>query len=241
MAAVSSALAYRSAPAASRRSMAPCAWFISLLGGSAHAAGASDEHHERARRSGMRTNVNTSGGSRISVRRSADAADHMAAVSVGAAERVDVLYVGRPRRDLAAVLGAAAMKGAGAAGSAAREAGACGRRSLGDNELVALLLGTGVRERSALVVAQDVLDVAGGVRGLGARSRRRAARVPGVGAPRAARLLAAVELGRRAVASDVGERPQLRRRPRSARYLLPRYGGHRGRALWRGAARREAA
>ena len=30
--------------------------------------------------------------------------------------------------------------------------------SLGDNELVAVLLGTGVRARNALAVAQDVLD-----------------------------------------------------------------------------------
>ena len=81
--------------------------------------------------------------------------------------------------------------------------------SLGDNELVALLLGTGVRSRSALTVAQDVLERAGGVRGLARVGADDLRRVSGVGGSRAARLLAAVELGRRVIRSDVGERPRL--------------------------------
>ena len=77
--------------------------------------------------------------------------------------------------------------------------------SLGDNELVALLLGTGVRARSALTVAQDVLERAGGVRGLARVGADDLRRVSGVGGSRAARLLAAVELGRRVIRSDVGD------------------------------------
>ena len=38
--------------------------------------------------------------------------------------------------------------------------------ALGDNELVALVLGTGTRSRGALVVAQNVIAMAGGVPGL---------------------------------------------------------------------------
>jgi DNA repair protein RadC len=102
-----------------------------------------------------------------------------------------------------------------------------GVTSLGDNELVALLLGTGVRGRSALTVAQDVIDTAGGVAGLLRITADELRRVSGVGAPRAARLLAAVELGRRAVASQGDERPRFKKPSDIGRYLLPLYGGYR--------------
>ena len=102
-----------------------------------------------------------------------------------------------------------------------------GVTSLGDNELVALLLGTGVKGRSALTVAQDVLDAAGGVVGLLRTTADELRGVSGIGAPRAARLLAAVELGRRAVASQGHERPQFKKPSDIGRYLLPLYGGYR--------------
>jgi DNA repair protein RadC len=102
-----------------------------------------------------------------------------------------------------------------------------GVTSLGDNELVALLLGTGVRGRSALTVAQDVIDTAGGVAGLLRITADELRRVSGVGAPRAALLLAAVELGRRAVASQGDERPRFKKPSDIGRYLLPLYGGYR--------------
>ncbi|MBA3271987.1 MAG: DNA repair protein RadC [Acidobacteria bacterium] len=102
-----------------------------------------------------------------------------------------------------------------------------GATSLGDNELVALLLGTGIKTRPVLVVAQDVLDRAGGVAGLMRMTADELRGVAGVGAPRAARLLAAVELGRRAVASRGEERPRFKQPSDIGRYLLPLYGGHR--------------
>ena len=115
----------------------------------------------------------------------------------------------RGRRCLAGA-GARRCEGAGAAGSSAREAARAGVGSLGDNELVALLLGTGVRARSALTVAQDVLERAGGVRGLRADWRRRTA--ARVGRRRAAR--GATAGGGRArtpcrSAAMLGERPRL--------------------------------
>jgi DNA repair protein RadC len=102
-----------------------------------------------------------------------------------------------------------------------------GVTSLGDNELVALLLGTGVRGRSALTVAQDVIETAGGVAGLLRITADELRRVSGVGAPRAALLLAAVELGRRAVASQGAARPRFTKPSDIGRYLLPLYGGYR--------------
>ena len=102
-----------------------------------------------------------------------------------------------------------------------------GVSALGNNELVALLLGTGTRARSALMVAQDVLDASGGVRGLTQITADELTRVVGVGQPRAARLLAAVELGRRVITSDSAVRQRLGTPREVGDYLLPRYGGYR--------------
>jgi DNA repair protein RadC len=100
-----------------------------------------------------------------------------------------------------------------------------GARALGDNELVALVLGTGTRSRGALMVAQDVIAAAGGVPGLVRIALDELDRVPGVGASRAARVLAAVELGRRTLFGAGDERPQMRGTRDLVAYLLPRYGG----------------
>jgi len=65
-------------------------------------------------------------------------------------------------------------------------------------ELLAILLGTGCRGRDALAVAGDLLArTDGSLRRLGARPGAELARVPGVGRAKAARLLAALEIGRR--------------------------------------------
>jgi DNA repair protein RadC len=100
-----------------------------------------------------------------------------------------------------------------------------GAMALGDNELVALVLGTGTRARGALLVAQDVIAMAGGVPGLLRIALDELDRIPGVGASRAARLLAAVELGRRTLFGEGDERPQMRSTKDLVAYLLPRYGG----------------
>lgn len=100
-----------------------------------------------------------------------------------------------------------------------------GAMALGDNELVALVLGAGTRSRGALVVAQDVIAIAGGVPGLVRLGIEELDCVPGVGASRAARLLAAVELGRRTLFGDGEERPLMRSSRDLAEYLSPRYGG----------------
>jgi DNA repair protein RadC len=65
-------------------------------------------------------------------------------------------------------------------------------------ELVAILLGTGTSERDAVAVAAEVLASGGGsLRALARRPAGVLARVPGVGAAKAARLAAALELARR--------------------------------------------
>jgi DNA repair protein RadC len=100
-----------------------------------------------------------------------------------------------------------------------------GAEALGDNELIALVLGAGTRSRGALVVAHDVMRVAGEAQGLLRIGIDELCRVPGVGQSRASRLLAAVELGRRALFGDRGERPQMLSTKDVVEYLAPRYAG----------------
>jgi DNA repair protein RadC len=102
-----------------------------------------------------------------------------------------------------------------------------GVAALGDNELVALLLECGTRARSAMTVAADILAAADGLNGLSKLGLDELIRVDGVGRSRAARFLAAVELGRRVIAAPALERPRLHTPTEVARHLMPLYGGHR--------------
>ena len=101
-----------------------------------------------------------------------------------------------------------------------------GAEALGDNELLALLLGAGTRGRGALDVANDLLAVGGGLRGLTRLGRDELACAPGVGEARAARVLAAIELGRRSLWRDPDERPQFGTPREVAAFLLPQFGSH---------------
>lgn len=98
-----------------------------------------------------------------------------------------------------------------------------GAAALGDNELLAIVLGQGHANASALDLANTVL-AAGGLRGLVRVDHGTLRKVPGIGAARAAQVLAAVELGRRTL-SRLGEpRPQLSSPRAVAEFLLPQFG-----------------
>jgi DNA repair protein RadC len=99
-----------------------------------------------------------------------------------------------------------------------------GAAALGDNELVALVLGSGSGHAGALVVANEVLQARGGLHGLVRSVYDDLARVAGIGAAKAARLIAALELGRRTLAHAPGARVQLRNPREAAAYLLPAFG-----------------
>jgi DNA repair protein RadC len=99
-----------------------------------------------------------------------------------------------------------------------------GVRSLGDNELVALVLGSGCRRRGALAVANELLAQRGGVHGLVQASCDDLARVDGVGRARAAQVVAAIELGRRTLARAPSARVQLRTPTEAAAFLMPSFG-----------------
>jgi DNA repair protein RadC len=72
-----------------------------------------------------------------------------------------------------------------------------GAGPLSDGELIALLLGTGRRGQSALSLAHDLLKATGGIDGLGKSPAAVLTLLPGMGAAKTARILAACELGRR--------------------------------------------
>ena len=75
---------------------------------------------------------------------------------------------------------------------------AVGPTALTGQELVAIVLGTGCAGRDALAVAGDVLARAdGSLRRLATRPLAEVARIAGVGRSKAARVAAALELGRR--------------------------------------------
>jgi DNA repair protein RadC len=83
-----------------------------------------------------------------------------------------------------------------------------GVASLSDAELIALLLGTGSQLMPVAVLAAQLLERAGGLRGLARSSLAELEAVPGIGSSKASRLLAALELGVR-----VQSQPFLRARP----------------------------
>jgi DNA repair protein RadC len=101
-----------------------------------------------------------------------------------------------------------------------------GAHALGDNELVALVLGHGRAGASALATANRLLTAAGGVRGLTRVHGRQLQRIPGIGAAQASRVLAAVELGRRTLLVDVEDRPRFVTASAMAQFLLPRFGAY---------------
>lgn len=72
-----------------------------------------------------------------------------------------------------------------------------GKAVLSDSELLAILLGTGLRSKSAISLARDLLKEAGGLRKLARWSLEDYTRLPGVGKAKAIRIIAAFEIGRR--------------------------------------------
>lgn len=99
-----------------------------------------------------------------------------------------------------------------------------GATALGDNELLAVVLGHGRANASALDLANAVLAGTGGIERIARAGYDELRRIPGIGAARAAQIVAAVELGRRTLSRSGRERVQITS-PRSlADMLLPLYG-----------------
>jgi len=95
-----------------------------------------------------------------------------------------------------------------------------GVAALSDAELLALVLGSGLPGKSARQIAEAVLFEGGGLKSLCQHYPQELCRIPGVGKARAAQILAALELSRRAH-HQVDRRPRLKSPEEIYRHLLP--------------------
>lgn len=100
-----------------------------------------------------------------------------------------------------------------------------GATSLGDNELLAIVLGGGTAGTGALSLANVVLATAGGLQGLLRMTPDDLRGISGVGAARSAQILAALELGRRSLVRKPPARAQIGSPRDIVAFLLPEYGG----------------
>jgi DNA repair protein RadC len=99
-----------------------------------------------------------------------------------------------------------------------------GLTAMSDQELLAIVLGHGTAKASALALAGAVLAHASGVHGLTRLTRDELRQTRGMGDAQAARIQAALELGRRTLARPPVQRPRFVNYRESAAYLLPRFG-----------------
>lgn len=85
----------------------------------------------------------------------------------------------------------------------------CGPQALGDAELLAICLRTGVRGKSAVELARELIQRFGSVRGLLAADSEQLSGTKGLGAAKRAQMLAALELARRSLLPDLETRGAL--------------------------------
>ncbi len=84
-----------------------------------------------------------------------------------------------------------------------------GTESLSDTELIALLLNTGTKEKHVLELAGELLNSAGSLRNLRMLSLQEISALDGIGESKGARVLAALELGKRAALEDKRYMPKI--------------------------------
>lgn len=102
-----------------------------------------------------------------------------------------------------------------------------GPAALGDAELLALLLRTGVAGCNVLQLAQRLLDEFGGLAGLLQAGAEDLRRIRGLGGTaKRAELIAVLELARRAMAQQLGERTVFEAPDAVKRYLQLHLSGH---------------
>lgn len=110
--------------------------------------------------------------------------------------------------------------------------GRLGAEALADAELLALLLGHGTRHADALVTATAVMARLGSLSALLGADPAELSQLPGIGPATAARLTAAVELGKRALWHQPSPRPRLRCARDVHRLLRPVVAGLNKEVFW---------
>ena len=97
-----------------------------------------------------------------------------------------------------------------------------GAAALSDSELLALFIGSGRRGRTAVDLGRELLAAHSGLKALLELDAAALARQPGIGAAKACRVHAALELGRRYLASDLHRPDALTHPAACADYLRAR-------------------
>lgn len=86
-----------------------------------------------------------------------------------------------------------------------------GPSSLSDAELIAILIGSGTKNASAVDIARELLALAGNnIANLGKLSADEIKKLKGIGEARAVTIVAALELGRRRKLAEATENPQIK-------------------------------
>lgn len=101
---------------------------------------------------------------------------------------------------------------------------AYGPGALSNAELIAILLGGGYRNFSALNLAQHLLQQFDGLAGISRADLDELRAAKGIGLAKASSLLAAAELGRRVASTGKRERPQISSPKAAGDLLIPKYG-----------------
>lgn len=85
-----------------------------------------------------------------------------------------------------------------------------GRQALTDAELIAILIGSGTRQLSAVEVGRQVLHIAGNnLHELSKKSMKELMKINGIGEAKAISIISALELGRRRKESDIVIKPKI--------------------------------
>lgn len=95
-----------------------------------------------------------------------------------------------------------------------------GADALSHAELLAILLRTGTRSESAVLLASRILQQCGSLRGLVDMSIAELTEIRGIGPAKAVQIRAGIELGRRLARSQQGELPTIRRPSDAAQIMM---------------------
>ncbi len=97
-----------------------------------------------------------------------------------------------------------------------------GPESLSDAELLAIFIGSGTRNVTALDLAKRMLIDHGEIKGLSSKNAMEISKMKGIGKARSARILAAFEVGRRLNQNDFGAKDKITCPEDIFRYYAPR-------------------
>ena len=79
-----------------------------------------------------------------------------------------------------------------------------GETYLSDSELLAILINNGTRDKSAIILAREIIETSDGIRNLSNITVEELSKIKGIGLAKACRIISALELGRRvSVASEM--------------------------------------